>query len=292
MQAFDWALQSGEGYVYPRFREVETGLGDLLTRHGIDVPAQVLLNEPSFPVSYGMGNGGQVTVDFRWLFRLDAANFDRGTALANNISGFVFVESAAAITLDDTKLKELGLNVTRVMTTGPRSWTRDVPVTDVPPDFNDEREGVGPLCVAALVRGSFGAPEGSAPAWPGAPEGQVEPEPAPLEPKPGSLVVIGTARPFMDDALADSSGAVAWSGLLLKNSVDGLSLGEELLSLTARDPIERPIRDVERGTVLLYEVIMVALAPAIILVLGIAWLVARKRRQERRYAPAAGGGAA
>jgi cbb3-type cytochrome oxidase subunit 3 len=36
--------------------------------------------------------------------------------------------------------------------------------------------------------------------------------------------------------------------------------------------------------VLLYEIVMVGLAPAIILVCGIAWLWARRRRQERRYA--------
>jgi ABC-type uncharacterized transport system involved in gliding motility auxiliary subunit len=163
---------------------------------------------------------------------------------------------------------------------------------EIPEDLNDPKPGEGPIALAALVRGTFKAPDGGPPSWPGAPEGSSDPEPAPIEAKPGSLLIVGMARPFIDQMIADPSGGVAWSGLLLKNAVDALSLGEELLRLTAREAIERPIRDVERGTILVYQVVMIGLAPALILVFGILRMIARRRRQELVFAPSATGGAA
>ena len=178
------------------------------------------------------------------------------------------------------------------MFTGAKAWTRDVPATDIPADLNEPQPPSGPINLAMLVQGTFKAPDGAPPKWPNAPEGSDEAAPAPIASKPGNLLVIGTARPFLDDQIADpSNGSVAWSGLLLKNAVDALSLSEDLLKLTAREAVERPIREVERGTVVLYEVLMIGLAPALILVLGILRLLARKRRQEQVFAPSSGGAA-
>ena len=292
VQTYDARLQPTPGGASVQLMPIEAGTDDLLGRYGIAVPKKMVLNDQSFPLTYSMGPfGGQVTVDFRWTFKADAGNFDHGTAITNNVGGFVLVDAAAPVELDKARLADQKLEATPIMSTGAKAWTRDVPTLDVPRDLNDPRPAEGPIVLAALVRGTFAPPDGAPPAWPGASEETQPPPPPPVEPKPGSLLVLGMARPFTDNMIADpQSGAVGWAGVLLKNAVDALSLGEELLRLTAREPVERPIRDVERGTILLYEAIMIGLAPAIILVIGVLRLLARRRRTERSWTPATAGG--
>lgn len=291
VQSYESNLRPARGGAAVELAPIDAGVDDLLSAYGISVPQQMVLNDESFPLTYSMGPfGGQVTVDFRWTFKLDGGNFDRATAITNGVGGFVLVDAAAPVRLDDAKLKELGLTAAPILSTGAKAWTRDVPTMAIPEDLNDARPGEGPIALAALVRGTFKSPEGDPPPWPDSPEGLSEPEPAAIEAKPGSLLVLGMARPFIDQMIADPNGGVAWSGLLLKNAVDALSLGEELLRLTAREAIERPIRDVERGTILVYQVVMIGLAPAIILVVGIVRMIARRRRQELVFAPSSAGG--
>ena len=191
------------------------------------------------------------------------------------------------------KVAELGLEVTPLLRTGEASWTREVPaVLRAAGHQRGAGEHAGPIspgdagCVV-----SFPAPDPSAPAWPAkaGPFGQ-PPEPgqpeAPVEfaaaPERWSLL-LGTARPFIDDAIVDPSGRMGWAGILVKNAVDALSLSDALLRLTLREPVSRPIRDMSRSSVVLYQVLIVGLAPAIYLALGITRLVLRRRRQEAAY---------
>jgi ABC-2 type transport system permease protein len=291
-QAFDSSLRPTRGGAALQLQRVTTGLDPLLQRYGLSVPAEMVVNETSFPVTYGMGFLGQgITVDFRWIFRLDAANFDRSTSLTNGVGGdFMLIEASSPVKVDEAKAAELKLDVKRVLATGRDAWTREVPEFQVPEDINEVKESAGPVTMAALVRGQFPAPEETPPAWPPEPgqEDAPPPEPqAPVEAKPGSLFVLGTARPFHDEALVDQSGQISWAGQLLKNAVDALSLGDVLLRLTLREPTPRPIKDVDRATVVLYQFVIVGLAPAIYLVIGVLRLVARRRAQERGVARAA-----
>jgi hypothetical protein len=247
-----------------------------------------------------MGMGGTVTVDFPWIFRLDAGNLDRGTSLTNGVgSEFMLIEAAAPVKVDDAKLKSLGLTATPVVSTGPKAWTREAPEFTVPEDLTAKQPGQGPIALATLVRGTFPAPEAVPPPWPGTSEEAPPPEEAPakITPAPGNLLVLGTARPFIDDQIVEPGQGISWAGSLLKNSVDALSLGDVLLRLTQREPTPRPIKDLDRGAVRFYQFLLVGLAPLVYLVIGVTRLVLRRRRQERGLAeaiarPVAAGGAA
>jgi len=280
-QQFDQLLRPSRQGISVQLRANETGVSDLLSRFGVDVPQKMVLNRESFPLSYQVSPfSPPVTINYRWSFKLDAANFDRGTALSNGIGGFVIIESASPVTKDEVKLKELGLEWQQVLATGEASWTRDVPTESIPADLNDERPNEGPIPLAGLVRGTFPEPASPPPPWAsGAPD---QAPPAPVEGKPGALLVVGTANAFRDEQVQDQGG-LNWAGALLRNAVDALSLGDVLLRLTVKEPLERPIRDVERSTRLVYEAAMIGLAPAVIAALGALRMIARKRRQQAPF---------
>jgi ABC-type uncharacterized transport system involved in gliding motility auxiliary subunit len=304
VQTFDTTLRPTRGGAALAVQRVDAGVEKLLARYGVSVPQEMVMNDKSFPLSFAMGPlgmGGTVTVDFPWIFRLDAANFDRETSLTNGVGGdFMLVEAAAPVKVDEAKAKELGLEVKRVLATGQQAWTREAPEFNVPADLTEKKPGQGPISIATLIRGQFPAAESTPPAWPSAGEETPPDEPTgPVTPAPGNLLVIGTARPFVDEAIVDQGqGGIAWAGVLMKNAVDALSLGDVLLRLAQREPTPRPIKDVDRGTVLFYQFLIVGLAPLLYLAIGITRLVMRRRRQERgvaesasRALPAAGGAA-
>jgi ABC-2 type transport system permease protein len=284
VQQFDQLVRPSRQGIGVQLRGNDTGVSDLLTRFGVDVPQKMVLNKESFPLSYQVSPfSPPVTIDFRWSFKLDAANFDRATALSNGIGGFVVIEAASPVTKDDAKLKELGLAWQPVLSTGEAAWTREVPTMEIPADLNEERPTEGPIALASLVRGTFPEPASPPPAWAsGAPE---QTPPPPVEAKPGALLLLGTANAFRDDQVQDQGG-LNWAGALLRNAVDALSLGDVLLRLTVKEPVERPIRDVERSTRLVYEAAMIGLAPLVIAALGAVRMIARRRRQQSAFVPA------
>jgi hypothetical protein len=247
----------------------------------------MVLSDPSFPLSYSTGPFGQpITVDFHWNFRLDPSSFDRSTSLTNGVGGDVMViDGASPVKLDDAKLKQLSIQATPVIDAPAKAWTRVVPDMSVPRDLNDVKPAAGPVHLAVLLKGQFPVPEGGPPPWTAPSGGESAPPPAeppasPITAKPGSLLVIGTDQPFEDSQIADRSGRVNWSGVLLKNSVDALSLGDVLLRLTLREPTPRPIKPLERSSVVFYQFLIVGLAPLAYLVLGVVRLMLRKRKQE------------
>lgn len=289
-QAFEYGLRPVRGGAAIELREGEAGVSELLAQYGLSVPPKMVLAKESFPLSYSLGPfQPPVTVDFRWSFQLDAANFNRETSLANGLGGMVVIQAASPVEKDDARLAELGLSFTPVLSAGSDSWLRDVPVGQIPEDINDEMPGAGPIPLVALVRGSFPAPAPTAPAWPGAdPESQPEQPAGPVEAKPGTLLVAGMASPFRDDQIV-MEGGLTWSGALIKNAVDALSLGDTLLRLTVREATPRPLRNLDRGALLTWEAILIGLAPLLVALFGIVRLVARKRRQETPWQPQAPG---
>jgi ABC-2 type transport system permease protein len=289
-RAFDAGLAPVQNGVGVMLRKTENGLGQILDRYGVSVPAEMVLAPQSLPLSYSVGPFSQpITVDFRWNFRLDPSALDRTTSLTNGVGGdLMVIDGASPVVLDEAKLKQLGISAMPVINAPPRAWTREVPEAQIPRDINDVKPPTGVVRLAVMLKGTFPAPEGARPAWPaaqGAPPPPEGPEPPAVTSKAGSLLVVGTDQPFTDQQIADRGGRVNWSGALLKNSVDALSLGDILLRLTLREPTPRPIKPLERSAIVFYQFLIVGLAPLAYLALGIARLVMRKRKQEAGAPP-------
>jgi hypothetical protein len=252
----------------------------------------MVLAPEALPLSYSRGPfSPPITVSYRWIYELDAADFEPGSSLANGVGGFMMVEASSPVRVDEARAQELGLEVESVLRAPAGSWTRPVPQFQPPADLNDQRPAEEGLALAVMARGQFPAPDAQPPAWPPARPGmppEAEEEAVELAAAPGKLLVLGLARPLIDDQIVDRSvGGIGWAGSLVKNAVDAFSLGEALLRLTLREPRPRPIEDLSRSEILFWQVVIVGLAPLIYLVLGLVRLLRRRRLQERSWEPSA-----
>ena len=89
-------------------------------------------------------------------------------------------------------------------------------------------------------------------------------EPAAIEPVPGKLFVIGSAKMFDDNILAAHQNA-----LLLLNAVDYLAGSQELLNIRAKTLTQRVIRPTQEGEKLVWRIFVVLLVPLILTIFGI-----------------------
>jgi ABC-type uncharacterized transport system involved in gliding motility auxiliary subunit len=124
------------------------------------------------------------------------------------------------------------------------------------------------------------------PAWPETPDADEDeeaagPEPvdtgAPLEPAPSSLLLVGSAKMFDDAVLGGAQNA-----LLMLNSVDYLAGNRDLLTIRSKQLTQRTIRPVPAGEKVVWQIVTVALVPALFVILGVTRL-ARRRAEAARY---------
>ena len=126
------------------------------------------------------------------------------------------------------------------------------------------------------------------PAWPQDPTAVADdgddaagPEPVdsltPLRPAPASLVLVGSAKMFDDAVLQGAQNA-----LLLLNAVDFVAGSRDLLAIRSKQLTQRTIRPVQAGEKIVWQFVVLALVPALFVVLGITRL-ARRRAETARY---------
>ncbi len=181
------------------------------------------------------------------------------------------------------------------MSSSERSWTVDSTVRQLRPQDVEEPAGskLGAYPLMAFVEGQF--PDAFAgkerPAWPKAPQqgplgqfGQPPPPPddeleapaAPVAAAPGKLVLLGCSQMFRKNFLQ------AGNLDLFLNSVDAVSLNENLVRVRGRKPINRAIEPPKSGTKTLWRFMNYGLANLLIAGAGIG-LAYRRRSARNAY---------
>jgi ABC-type uncharacterized transport system involved in gliding motility auxiliary subunit len=152
--------------------------------------------------------------------------------------------------------------------------------------------------LAVLVEGVFPDPwaDEPKPDWPAsvtdttaAEDASEEPEAGPPPPpEPGRLLVVGCSKMF-EEMLLNQAG----HGLFLLNSVDAMTLGDDLISIRSQQFDSRTFGEVSDGKKLAFRVVNIALVPILVVGLGLGNRM-RRLRQAREYAAkfAKSGGAA
>lgn len=270
----------------------EPGVNQVLARYGVTVDEDFLmdLQNETLSVQGGRRFGGlQISTPIKLpthiLLTRNSANPD--VSISSRLSS-IFYLWGTTLKLDETTLTETGLKHTVLLRSGEQSWM--VPFRagkvqggdiQVPSEF----DGGKPL--AALVEGQFpDAFEGTErPKWPEAPANPYEQTP-PAEPeepaaealpaKPGRLLLTGCAAMWQNNFL-ETGGNLPF----FINSVDALTLGEELIHIRTKAKIDRVIPKVSAGTRLWYRFFTMGLAPLCIALFGITRLWLRRRTKER-----------
>jgi len=276
-------------------QSVETGLEPMLAEFGLTVSedhfmdtASETLNLPREVNLGGLRMQTQEPVRLPIQIRVTEAQMDQDSPLVNRI-GAIFYLWGTPIISDSEKISSHGLQVTDLIRSSDNVWSEpwsDGPVTAtmLNPEGKDMAKAQ-PLAV--LVQGIFPDTfEGrDVPSWPvaeapGAPEdplARTQATPTPVDPQPGNLFLIGSAKMFDDNILAAGQNA-----LLLLNAVDYLAGSQELLNIRSKTLTQRVIKPVVAREKMIWRIVAVLLVPLFIAVFGIL-RAGMRRKEAARY---------
>jgi len=296
VQQYTWDYRpTNRGFNISR-REESPEINALLENYGLGVSENVLMDENSVPLTIRGGNDlmsqlmGQ-PVDLPMHILLASSSMNPNTAITNRLSN-VFYLWGTALELDESKLDELGLDYQVVMETSDNAWSVESDTQLTSEAFDQPADGLQSFPLMAVIEGQF--PDAFAdqerPEWPDdedptqpqfppQPEEEDAPEPPaePVEAAPGKLVLLGCSQMFRKDFLQPGSGNLD----LFLNSVDAVSLDENLVHIRGQKPINRAIAksEIDDGEKMFWRIANYGLANVIIAGIGIS--LAFYRRQAR-----------
>jgi len=292
VQNYEWDYRpSPQGFNISR-REENPQVNELLEAYGLGVSQDILMDVNKVALTIQSGGNSladllrpqQVNLPMHIL--VNSSSMSEDTAITNRLSS-IFYLWGTALDMDEAKLAENGLDVDVVMTTSDRAWTVPASESMTGQSFeepvNAERKEY-PLM--AVVKGQF--PDAFAdeerPEWPKVdpqqqpgrppvPPADDEPEaPAtPVEAKPGELVLLGCSETFRKNFLQDANLD------LFLNSVDAVTLNENLALVRGKKPINRLIDRPDDDKKFFWRVVNYGLANVVIAGIGIAFLMNRRR---------------
>ncbi|MCA9751162.1 MAG: GldG family protein [Gemmatimonadetes bacterium] len=290
--AYDYAPGPRGGFRIS-IRPQTLGINDLLSKWGVRIDDRPLMDEQmatlAIPSTKNLGGiRFQVNepVQAPMQIRVLGETLNRDLPFVAGVPELLYLWGNELI-VDDASLAEKGLSETTLFTGSDHTWTLDktsgpLETADLDPEAH-ALSARPPLAV--LIEGTFPDPwEGQdVPAWPAgddaAPE-ETEEQAAGAEgpPQPGRLLVIGCSKLF-EDMLLDQAG----HSLFLLNSVDALTLGDDLISIRSKNFAARTFGEVSDGKKLTFRVLNTILVPALLIVLGFG-LHLRRRREAEEYA--------
>jgi len=274
---------------------LSTGLEPMLAEFGLTVSedhfmdtASEVINLPREVNLGGLRMQTQEPVRLPIQIRVTEAQMNQDSPLVNRI-GAIFFLWGTPIIIDDDQIATHGLQATGLMESSDNVWTEpwsDGPVTGAMLS-PEGKTMTGAQTLAVLVEGTFPDTfEGiEVPAWPQAadpaaeddPLSQVQATPAPVDPQPGQLFLIGNAKMFDDNILGAGQNA-----LLLLNAVDFLAGSKELLDIRSKTLTQRVIKPVDTNQKMVWRFVAVLLVPILIAVFGFV-RAGLRRKEAARY---------
>jgi ABC-type uncharacterized transport system involved in gliding motility auxiliary subunit len=275
--------------------DLNPNINNILENWGVTVDSDILMDESAGILSI------QSEAEIGGMFRMPIStpvnlpvqievlqeNLNQDLSITGQLSTILYLWGTGLVE-DQTRLKELGLTSNVLMTSSDRSWTAPAPEGQISPTFFDTPPEFGPkMPLAVLLEGQFSDPyEGQdRPAWPQTPQDPNNPVPqpnmpdtpeVPLEPQPARLLITGCARMWSNNGIQ-----VNTNGMFFLNSIDALTLGDQLINIRAKTMTERRIDEVEPGARTVSKILVTFLVPVLLAVYGILRFAWRRREADR-----------
>jgi ABC-type uncharacterized transport system involved in gliding motility auxiliary subunit len=264
-------------------------VADLLEPWGLGISKGVLMDTQVDVVSL---SGGKFMGIFEMTspvklpvqIKVVGDQINRDVSITSRLSSLFYLWGSA-LSINTEKLGGLGLKSKTLFTSSPESWEAE----HHPGNLTNEdlaappRSETGRLPLAVLVEGQFpDVYEGKdVPDWPKEAEDasyEKEPEKAALSPKPGKMVLVGCAQLFRKEMFRDPSH----SGFFL-NSIDAITLGEDLIEVRSKMPINRVIKRVSTPAKAAWKIFVTFFVPAVLCGIG-GFRIVLRRRLKTAYA--------
>jgi len=289
VQNSEWDYRVSRDGTHMTKRDENPGINELLKEYGLEVSEDLLMDinhvpltvqSSANPLAALMGGGQTVNLPIQILVNNDA--MDPSTSITNRLST-VFYLWGSYLKEDQDTLKKHGLETKTLMSTTDQAWTAPAGQTITEAVFEPPATG-SKYPLMTMVTGQFPDvyKDQPRPEWPPAEQpmpGQPPKPPAPEEgevkpitPAPGKLILIGCAEMFKKNFLKGGDHLD-----LFLNSVDAVSLGDEIINVRSRKPIERLIDMPDTTTRNVWKFVNYTLASAIIAAIGIVTSMLRRR---------------
>ncbi len=272
-------------------------VNELLRAWGLEVDENILVDEQSdvINVSGGARLGPfevsvPVKIPIQILVNEDGMN--ENVSITSRLPAMFYLWGTS-VNVDDAKIKAQGLKVERLLSSSKNSWT--VPFVEgvlTPEQLGIKQESKrGPFPLAVMVQGQFAdAFEGKAvPQWltkDAAQDAEKKEEKAEeaVKAAPGKLILIGASTSFQKH-LIRGGGHLNF----LINSTDILTLGEALVSIRSKQPIDRTLKRISAPAKVGWRFFVMFLIPALLAAGGASRMLLRRQEKQnylRALAPA------
>ncbi|HQE81505.1 MAG TPA: Gldg family protein [Candidatus Hydrogenedentes bacterium] len=287
VQNYLWEYRTSSRGITMARQDENPQVNELLEQFGLGVDDDLLMDVNSFPLTIRSNDplqnllGGGTPISSPMHIEVTSEQMDNQTSITSRL-GFITYLWGTALTIDQEELKKHGLEARVIMQTSDNAWTvaQDAPLSEEtfePPAKGDRY----PLM--ALVTGQFPdiykdqprpdwPPPQPRPGMPPQPPSEEKEEPAgPLTPAPGKLVLVGASQMFRSDFLQRSNAD------LFLNSIDAVTLGDDLVNVRSRKAVDRTISKPSDSQVNMWKFVNYVLVSLVITTVGVAVTVVRRQ---------------
>jgi len=264
-------------------------INDLLENYGLSVSDRILMDNSmevlNIPTRQSIGGLFSAMVDrpvkVPTQVKVSTQAMNDQYSITSRISSLLYLWGTS-LDINEEKADTLGLSIIKLFWSSDKSWTlppKTIPIHPVDIDIN--QHVVEPnLSLGVLVDGQF--PDifvgKEIPDWledEGEPADGTAEIAEPIEMKPGKLILFGSGEIFSDRLLSAFG-----NGLLFLNSVDALTLGEDMINIRSKFSTVRFIDKASAGAKLFWRFFTIFLVPIILVIIGIMRFMVRRKNRE------------
>ncbi|MFH1046086.1 MAG: Gldg family protein [Candidatus Omnitrophota bacterium] len=261
-------------------------INPLLANWGLAVKEEFLMDMQSDVVSLTGGNvmglfeiSSPVKIPIQ--IKINSEQMNKDISITSRLPLMLYLWGTA-LALDEAKIKNAGLQLQTLFSSTADAWevryhSGNLTKDDFNPPPKEARKSY-PLAVFAQGEFPNAFEKEEVPAWPvkeqeanqesyEKPQEKVE-----YQPEPGKLILIGCAQMFKNE-LFDKGGQLAF----FLNSVDALTLGEELVKVRSKQPVDRALKTLSSTAKGGWRIATTFLVPVALCVIGTLRVVMRKR---------------
>ena len=266
-------------------RPQETGIDPLLGAYGMRVGGGVFMDRSletlSIPRTQNLG-GLRVQmaepVQVPIQIRVAGDQFNSDSAISDRLGEVLYLWGGRLVP-DEVALESAGVEYMPLFTSSEEAWEVETMGGPLGPrDFAfDPAVAHSRAPLAAMLSGKFPNPysSGPIPSW-GPSDSTVAGEVESIEASEAVIVVTGCAKMFEDSYL--QAGGYN-NALFLLNSIDGITMGNDLIQVRAKTVTRRVIDEVSEEKKLFWRGLITLVVPALVAVFGILRSVRRRREQ-------------
>jgi gliding-associated putative ABC transporter substrate-binding component GldG len=257
----------------------ESGLEDLVKHYGVTLSKELVIDPVNANASFNMG---MVTFSLPYPFwpRVSDSGLNEESPIVSDLDMLVLPWTGPTVVAEAADADSSSAQAMVLARSSPGSWAQAGPFNLNPQQRfvnmgGEEKEQ--PL--AAVVTGSFESFYAGRPIPdPEVAEGEVVPEAsAALQTSPPTqVVVVGSSSFVKNDFLRQFPS----SGVFFLNTVDWLTMGEDLIGIRSRALESRPLKEVSEGVKSVVKFANIFAIPLLVIVYGLIRVYARRRARK------------